>query len=112
MSILKSTHSRKKSYWTLQLNKLSETIYNTVKEFPDNITKAVVYYKVPTIIPTGTGYYTKLYYQNKIVFFKDIDSIEIIKRRLIHAFEKSIYPTDNFVKEDFDLEQVEIVVEK
>ena len=114
MSILNSTNSGKKLYWPLQLEKLSKKIYNIVKDFSDNITHATVYYKVPTIIPTGTGYYTKSYYQNKILFFKDVqwNDVEIIKRRLIHAFEGSLYFGDNFVKEDIDLDQIEIVVEK
>lgn len=112
MSIIKSTNSGKKLYWNVQIDKLSKNIYSIVKELPDNITRAVVYYDVPIIRSNNNGYYKKSFVRNKILFFKDIIGIEFIKRRLTHAFEGSLSSIDNFVKEDIDLDKIEIKIER
>lgn len=47
MSVLSSTNSGKKLYWHVQLDQLSENIYNTVKDFPSKLWDLSMYYEVP-----------------------------------------------------------------
>ena len=112
MSIIKSTHSGKKLYWYVQLEKLSQDIYNSVKEFPNNIWALCIYYKVPTNIPTHDGYYKKSFYTNKIRFFKDIKDVQTIQHLLIQAFENSLYVNDPYKIEDISLDNLKMEIEK
>jgi hypothetical protein len=120
MSIIKSTHSGKKLYWHVQLEKLSQDIYNSVKEFPNNIWALCIYYKVPITVPTHDGYYIDVptydgYYKksfvtNKIRFFKDIKDVQTIQRLLIQAFENSLYVNDPYKIEDISLDNLEMEI--
>ena len=106
MSIIKSTHSGKELYWHVQLENLSQDIYNSVKEFPNNIWALCVYYKVPTTISTHDGYYKRSFVTNKIRFYKDIKDVQTIQCLFIQAFENSLYVNDPYKIEDISLDNL------
>ena len=112
MSIIKSTHSGKELYWHVQLEKLSKDIHNSVKEFPNNIWALCIYYKVPTSVPTHDGYYKRSFVTDKIRFYKDIKDVQTIQRLLIQAFKSSLYVNDPYKKEDIDLDNLKMEIEK
>jgi hypothetical protein len=112
MSILKSTNSGKKLYWHIQLNRLSEKIYNTVKDFPSKLLDLSMYYEVPY---TQNG---KLYFvRSKIRFNKGFESKDEIVHAIKQAFSNEIMMNvfeigDNHCIEDIDISNPKMEIEK
>ena len=111
MSILSTTQSGKKLYWHIQLDKLSEQIYNTVKDFPNRIWRLCMYYSVPC-----TQYGRTSSYRNKM-FFEKLHNKEDIKNLILNTFHTEVAINafevgDNHHIEDISLNDITIEIEK
>lgn len=113
MSILKSANSGKNYLWHIQITKLSQEIYTSVKQFPSNLWELVVSYEVPKIIFTDNYKIVQIQEKHKLRFYKSTANAQLVHDLLISAFENNLNTiTDGFTVEDVDLNSIKITIEK